>query len=133
LSKTYLDVVEELTKEKIDIKFFFFVDVLSSHYAKPDPSENCIFVDSPDNLVAIKDAIESAIEKENCSVLLFDTFSSLLIYQPSFPLLRFTHQLGEKNAIKIFIALKKDSVPEKDNTQLINDLKMFADKTIDLG
>jgi len=60
-----------------------------------------------------------------------------LIYQESFPILKFTHNLTvgkkEENVKKIYLILKKDSIPEEENKKLIDDLKMFADKTLDLG
>ncbi|MFH0929302.1 MAG: hypothetical protein V1818_03030 [Candidatus Aenigmatarchaeota archaeon] len=134
LSRPYKDVLNELRKNKINTKFFFFVDVLSSHYEKLKSHRNCTFVSSPNNIKMIKRAIENVIKKQKCNVLLFDTISALLIYQESFSVLQFTHGLTNKNedVKKIFIALKSDSVPEKENRELINDLKMFADKTMDL-
>lgn len=135
LSKTYKDVLDNLKRENIDTKFFFFIDVLSSHYEKPTPKRNCIFLDSPD-LKSIKEAIANAVEKENCGVLLFDTISTLLIYEGSFSILRFTHSLmieeKEERVKKVYIVLKKGVVPEEENEKLIKDLGMFADKTLDL-
>lgn len=136
LSRPYKDILNNLKKNNINTKFFFFIDVLSSHYEKISPHKNCMFLDSPNDLKLLVQAIETAIEKEKCSVLLFDTISALLIYQESFSILQFTHTLTvekkEERIKKLFIAIKKDSFPEKENKEFINDLKMFADKTIDL-
>ena len=136
LSRSYKDIINDLKKNDIDIKFFFFVDALSSHYEKPKYQRNCIFLESPSNLDSIKKAIETTIEKEKCNVLLIDTISALLIYQGIFSILKFTNSLKtekkEKKVEKIFIALKKDSIPERENKELLSDLKMFADKTLDL-
>lgn len=93
LSKPYKDVLNDLKKNGINTKLFFFIDILSSHYEQPKSRTNCIFLKSPINLKSIKDAITESIEKENCSVLLLDTISTLLIYQGSFSILRFTHSL----------------------------------------
>ncbi len=134
LSKTYGDVLEDLKKNSIDTKSFIFIDVLSSHYEKQPPRKNCIFLDSPDTNL-IKSAIEKAIEKEACNVLLFDTLSKMLTYQESFSVLKFAHSMtmGEKqeNVKKVFLVLKKEAAVEQENASLISDLKMFADKTID--
>jgi len=136
LSRPYKDIMNDLKKNDIDIKFFFFIDVLSSHYEKLKSQRNCMFLESPRNLDLIKKAIETTIEKEKCNVLLIDTISALLIYQGSFSILKFTNSITtenkEKKVEKIFIALKKDSVPERENKELLSDLKMFADKTLDL-
>ncbi|MFH0978165.1 MAG: hypothetical protein V1837_02575 [Candidatus Woesearchaeota archaeon] len=133
LTKPFKDLLQDFADNRIDSSFFFFVDVLSSHYGLPDPCSNCIFVDSPQNLEGIADAIAQAVERENCNLIVIDTISNLLLYQEGFPLLRFAHQLGEKDIVKLFLALKHDSVPAKENLELINDLRMLADQTIDLG
>lgn len=135
ISKPYGDVVEDLKKNGIDTKAFVFIDVLSSHYEKPRPIKNCIFLDSPD-LDSIKRAIDGAIAQEACSVLLFDTLSAMLIYQESFPVLRFAHSMtmgkNQENVKKVFLVLKKGNGIEKENASLISDLKMFADKTLEI-
>jgi archaellum biogenesis ATPase FlaH len=137
LSRPYKDVLSELKKNKINTKSFFFIDVLSSHYGKLSPRKNCIFLDSPDDLKSIKKAIGAAIKKGKCSVILFDTISALLIYQENFSILKFTHSLTteskKENVKKIFIALKDNSVLYRENKELLNDLRMFADKTVDMG
>jgi hypothetical protein len=136
VSKPCKDVLEDLRNNKLDTEFFFFIDVLSSHYSKQKPRKGCVFLDSPKNLDAIRSAIERAIEKNNCTVLLFDTLSSLLIYQESFPILKFAHSLtvekGE-NVIKLFLITKENPALEKENKELISDLSMFADRTLDFG
>lgn len=136
LSRPYKDVLADMEKNKIDNRQFFFIDVLSSYYEKPEPARNCIFLDSPSNLGEIKKAVERAIEKEHCGILFFDTLSSMLLYQENFPIIRFVHNLTVekgKCAMKIFIALKKDSIPEKEIIAFVGDLKMFADNMVELG
>lgn len=137
LSRTYKDVVDEFKENGIDTRRFIFIDTLSSHYGLPKPEKKCIFLNSPDDLESIKKAIEELIEKEKCSVLLFDTISALLIYQKTFSILKFTHSLTtEKNKEhlkKLFIVLKNGTVPEKEHIELVNDLQMFADRTLDLS
>lgn len=137
LSRPYEDVESELKKNKIKTGNFTFIDVLSSHYERPAPRKNCIFLDSPDNLDAIREAIVRAAGKEKFSVILLDTVSALLIYQEIFPILRFTNSLAsekeQENVKKVFIVLKNISGAEKEGSELIDDLKMFADKTLDMG
>ncbi len=136
VSRPYKDVIAELKRSKINTDFFFFIDVLSSHYGKPEPRKDCIFLDSPKDLDAIRNAIEWAIEKNDCTVLLFDTLSNLLVYQENFPILKFAHSLtlerGE-DVIKLFLIMKDNPVLENESKELISDLSMFADKTMDFG
>lgn len=137
LSRPYKDILSDLKKNNIDINLFFFVDTLSSYYERPKITTNCIFLESPANLGSIKKAVEKAIEKEKCNILLIDTISALLVYEGNFSILKFTNSLAteekEKKVEKFFIALKKNNIPEKENKELLKDLKMFADKTVELS
>lgn len=136
MSKPYTDVVRDLKDKGIDTANFFFIDVLTSHYKKPAPVSNCIFVPEPTDLVKIRLAIMKAVEDKKCSVILFDTISTLLIYQEISSIVKFTHHLlveeTQENTKKLFIILKEDSVPNEENQRLVKDLTMFADKTLDI-
>jgi hypothetical protein len=135
LSKPYADVVEDLKEQGIDTGNFFFIDTLSSYYGKPMPSENCIFVTKPNDLAGISIAVRKAVERNQCIVILFDTISTLLIYEESFPIVKFTHSLlseeEKTGTTKLFIVLKGDSVSKEESQRLVKDLAMFADKTLE--
>jgi predicted PP-loop superfamily ATPase len=137
MSKPYTDVKEDLRGNEIDTGNFFFIDVLTSHYKTPEPVENCIFIAEPTDLTAIRIAIRKAVEEKQCSVILLDTVSTLLIYQENHSILKFTHHLlmegKQENVKKLFIVLKGDTISLEENQRLVKDLEMFADKTIDLG
>lgn len=137
LSKPYSDVVSDLNERGIKTSNFIFIDVLSSHYKNPKPSKNCIFIRGPTELTKIRLAIKKAIEERKCSVIIFDTISTLLIYQETSSIVRFTHHLlSEKeheNVKKLFIVLKGDQISSDENIRLVEDLSMFADKTLDLS
>lgn len=134
LSRPYRDVQDDLRRENIDTADFFFIDALSSHYEMPGHRRNCIFLKSP-NLAEIMPAVRMLVKKERCRILLVDSVSAMLMYQESFQIISFTHSLtSEKWAggiRKVFMALKQ-GVLEKENNALINDLKMFADKIVEL-
>jgi hypothetical protein len=137
LNKPYTDVVEDLRDKGINTTDFFFIDVLTSHYKEPEPVENCTFVPAPTDLTAIRVAIKKAVEEKKHGVILFDTISTLLVYQKTFSIVKFTHHLltddSHEDVKKLFIALKGDDVPIEDSQRLIKDLTMFADKTLDLS
>jgi archaellum biogenesis ATPase FlaH len=136
LSSTYKDVVDVLGKKGIDVNSFFFIDVLSSHYGESSGMKNCIFVSSPVALEEIRDAIIKAIKEEKCGVVIFDTISSLLIYQESYSIVKFTNNfLANKlqdNIKKVFVVLKNSERLSKENMSLAKDIGMFADKTVEL-
>jgi hypothetical protein len=136
LSKPYTDVMGDLKNKDIDTKDFFFIDVLTSHYKEPEPVENCIFIQEPTDLAAIRVAIRKAVKMRKRNVIFFDTISTLLIYQQTSSIVKFTHHLlteENENVKKLFIALKGDSAPIEEIQRLVKDLTMFADKTLDLG
>ncbi len=136
LSKPYADVMEDLKGRGIDVTDFFFIDVLTSHYKEPEPVENCIFVSAPTDLTAIRVAIKKAVKEKKRNIVLLDTISTLLVYQETSSIVKFTHHLltdeNEKTK-KLFIALKGDTIPTEENQRLVNDLIMFADKTLELS
>ena len=138
LSKTCNDVIDELKTINLNINKFFFIDVLSSHYKKPKPIKNCIFLEAPSDLTAIRVAVTNAINKENCSVIIFDTISALLIYQEVFYIVKLTNDLKtekiHETSNTVFIVLKsQDKILRDLNTGMVKDLSMFADKTIDFS
>jgi len=136
LSKPYKDVIENLKNMDLDLAKFFFIDVYSSHYEKQGAVDNCIFLKEPGNLVAIEVAIDKAITQKNCSAVIFDTISSLLMYEQTHDIIRFTHNLTieerHKDLNKVFIILKGDPIVTKYNDSLIDDVQMFTDKSIEL-
>jgi archaellum biogenesis ATPase FlaH len=136
LSRPYTDIMEHLKDIGLDVNKFFFIDVLSSHYKKPKEVHNCIFIEGPSKLIAIHVAIKRAITEKNCSVVIFDTISSLLMYEQTHDIVKFTHELTieekHQDVNKIFIILKENSVLREYNKNLVEDIGMFVDKTIDL-
>jgi len=136
LSKPYMDVANDLRSRGIDVKEFHFIDVLSSHYGKRRPTDNCTFLDSPTDLADIRVAISNSLKEKKCSVVVFDTISTMLIYQETSKIVRFTHDFlseeRERNKI-LYLVLKHDSIPVDESERLLSDLKMFADRTINFN
>ena len=133
LSKPYTDVLKDLESMGMKRENFFFIDIMTSHYTKPIPQDDCIFLSSASNLDDIRQAVRKAVEEKNCSTILFDTISTLLIYQEKHSIVEFTHNLisekEQENTKKLFIVLKEGN---KEEDTLTDDLQMFADKKIDL-
>lgn len=135
LSKPYIDVYNDLKNRSIYVEKFHFIDVLTSHYEKKESTSNCTFLDSPTNLNEIRSALSNVIKEKDCSVVVVDTISTMLIYQQSSDIVRFTHEFlteeRERNKI-LYLVLKDDTIPLEENDKLVKDLSMFADNTIDL-
>lgn len=134
LSQPYTDISTGFKGLDIDPEKIYFIDVMSSHYEKKEDTSNCTFLDSPTELGSIRLAISRAMKEKECSVVLVDTISTMLIYQKTSTIVRFTHDFleEERDGNKIlYMVLKHDSIPMEENERLIKDLRMFADSTID--
>jgi archaellum biogenesis ATPase FlaH len=135
LSKPYTNVIEDMNNQGIDTNDFFFIDVMLSHYEEQKPVPNCTFIKEPHDLTAIRVAIKKAVSEKKCSVILFDTISTLLIYQQTSSIVKFAHNLineNEKEDVKKLFIVMKNSDSSGENKRLVSDLGMFADKTLEM-
>jgi hypothetical protein len=136
MSKPYSDVMDNLSALGMKTDKFFFVDVLSSHYTMPEPVSNCIFVNSPSDLEEIRLAIIDAVENHDCSAIIFDTITTMLVYQQTSSIVHFTNNLvsekKQENAKKLFIMLKDNAPGNHGAADLEKDLELFADRKIDM-
>ncbi|MBU4246391.1 MAG: hypothetical protein ABIF85_01540 [Nanoarchaeota archaeon] len=137
LSRTFDDVCGDFEKKGMDLKRFYFIDVLSSHYGKKKNEKNCLFLDSPTNIQEIKRTILTVLKEKKCNTLILDTISAMLVYHDARNIEQFTNDilLEEQNKEKIiYMAFKHNlcTLPHE-NEMLINDLNMFADKMIDIS
>ena len=134
LNKPYKDVMEDLTEQEVDVKNFFFIDVLSSYYKKQHPVDNCVFISAPTDTVSILDALMKAIKEKKCEIIVFDTISTLLIYRQPHLILKFVHKILEKKmksgSNKVLITLKGGRLMNYERDELIKDVIMFADNSI---
>ena len=136
LSKPYAEVIDNLKNQGINQDNFTFVDTVSSPHYKLQAIKNCYFVQGLENLKDIKKTIQKAVKKNECTAAIFDTISTLLIYQKTFDIVRFTHELitdEHQNKInKIFVILEEKGIYSEESKKLINDLNLFADKTFEI-
>ncbi|KYK27365.1 hypothetical protein AYK26_03845 [Euryarchaeota archaeon SM23-78] len=136
LSKPYSEVIDNLKNERINYEHFIFIDVISSLHYKLKPVKNCIFVTGPENLIELKKAIKRAVTKNECEAVIFDTISTLLIYQQTHSIIRFTHELiidkDQSTINKVYVVLKEKGIYRNESAKLIKDLNLFADKTIEM-
>lgn len=129
-TEPYGFITSNLKKNGIDVNKFFFIDTVTRKVQEPPKVDNCEFVTAPNALTEISVAFSKAINDKKCDSSLFDTLSSLLIYEDVHSLIQFVHNLLTKVRIAagrvVFVALKDDM-----NSELIKDLHMFVDKVID--
>lgn len=127
LNKIVVALSRSLDSSGADSKKFFFIDGVTKS-ANPDAPEcpNCVFVSSASALTDLSIAIDDVIKKENADALLFDSLSTLLIYNKDEVVTKFIHNLTNKlqtNGITtIFAALEGDM-----GSELIKEIGMFVD------
>jgi hypothetical protein len=135
LSNPYNEVIQNLTDEGIDSTDFTFVDVISSLHYPLQPITNCVFVPGPESLNEIKKAVHSVVQKKQCTAMIFDNISALLIYQQPDAIVKFTHDLIEdkehQHINKVYVMKRDGDLYRKDINRLIEDLNLFADKVIE--
>jgi len=139
LTKTFDTTKREFKKNDIDTNKFFFIDILSTHYKKQTPEENCKFIKSPQTKEKIKKTIIKSIKQNDCDCIIIDNIFSLLNYQENFDILKFTHCLKDGEISKlnikesILISLKEFENIEDIYEDLIKDISMFSDKVLELN
>ncbi|MDO8634531.1 MAG: ATPase domain-containing protein [archaeon] len=128
LNELYSNLFVSLREAKVDVKKFYFIDAITSTAeTNVQKKDNCVFVVSPNALVELSLAISSAIEEQKPRAVLFDSISTLLIYENPKTVVKFVHSLiGKIRAASIdafFTALEGDA-----KTPAIEDLGMFVDE-----
>ncbi|MFH0869556.1 MAG: hypothetical protein V1866_00685 [archaeon] len=135
LSTPHTNLINNLRVANIEYKNFVFVDAMSNTaHEDIEPGEKCISISRPDDLEEIKRAVKHAVTRNGCTMTIFDSISTLLIYHTPDTIVRFTNDLitdDKKNAIrKMFIMLKSDGLYKEESRRLVNDLNLFADKVV---
>jgi archaellum biogenesis ATPase FlaH len=132
INKPYSSLIEVFRKKGIPVDRFFFIDTVTKTVVEPEPVENVEFVSSPSALTELSIAISKMLRNKKFYCVLFDSLSTLLVYEGSLTVIKFTHSLMSKfralNSKGVFTVLKGDI-----KTELIKDLNMFADRIIDLN
>ncbi|MAG18239.1 MAG: hypothetical protein CL944_02075 [Candidatus Diapherotrites archaeon] len=127
LNEVYKSLMQHLKSLNLKPEKFFFVDAVTLTSDKSTTKEkNTIFVSSPNSLIELSLGITQALNTQNADALLFDSLSTLLIYEKESTVTKFIHSLiGKIKASGIdafFTALEGDYKSES-----IKDLGMFVD------
>lgn len=135
VNRPYENMVKTLEQNGIDTKKLFFIDAITQTVGgNPERKDSVIFVASPQNLTDVGIALSEALEsiKASDKFLFLDSLSTLLIYNSTGTIAKFSHFIASKMRLEgfkgIFISIEK----ETDET-LIKTLSQFCDKTIRYG
>ena len=132
LSKTFESMKELFGKEKIGMENIVFIDAISKTIRKmPDQADGCYFVSSPNSLTELEIAVIKVL-RHNIEYLVFDSLSTLLVYQKNAPVAKFVSALANNarggNAKALFYAIKSPG-----QAQMAAEVGAVVGKTIDMG
>ena len=132
LNRLYNPLKRKMQLDKVDTSKFVFIDcVTKTAVAQPEEHEDCIYVTAPNALTELSIAVTKSIQKNYPDVVLFDSLSTLLIYENPMIISQFIHSLTNKmNAFGVNIAF---TILEGDKEQgLIKDMNMFLEKVVNV-
>jgi hypothetical protein len=132
LNKTFDSLNEIFKKKKVNVKNIVFIDAISKTIKNvTNESEGVYYVSSPGALTEISLVISKFL-RHGFEYIIFDSLTSLLVYQGKAPVSKFVSSLVNKiKASKIKAVFYALSVKEQD--ALIKESGMFVDKVIELG
>ena len=127
LNKMYDALDSSLKKQKIDTSRFLYIDGVTKSVKKNVGKEkNCIYISTPQALTELSIAINKVIGSGQFDALLFDSLSTLLIYNKAESVCKFIHTFTNKvraqNMTAIFTALSSDT-----ETSVLKELGMYVD------
>ena len=123
LNKPCYTVAKAFSEAKADTKKLFFIDCVSQN-ARQSKGINVSYVSSPKALTELNIAINKVLGIQKTEIIVFDSLSTLLVYQQTQTIIKFVHSiistLRNKSSKAVFLCLKEDI-----KTDLIKDISMF--------
>jgi archaellum biogenesis ATPase FlaH len=130
LNKPYKQLVASFNKQKIALDNILIVDAISGTVGATSSAKNCINVSSPNALTELNITI-TGICGHTPELLLFDSLSTLLVYDKGATATKFIHSVINNLRIHkvkgLFTVLKSDA-----DTEFVKSVEMFADKVVEM-
>lgn len=131
-NKPYTTLVKNFEKAKIDTGKFCFIDCVTKCPSGTEAGGMVVCVSSPKALTEMNIAIKKVLETRRPEITLFDSISTLLIYEDPSVVTRFVHSIisafRSMGSKAVLISLKDDV-----KTEFSKDLSMFVDKIFEMG
>ena len=124
-------ILDDLKKNKIDEKNFYFIDCVTKTVVNPKNKENCMFLSSPNALTELSLALNKIVDSKSIDIILVDSLSSLLVYHKSNVLLKFVIHLINKIRQGTMVLLLVSSDDEK-QSELFKKLEPLVDNVLEL-
>lgn len=130
LNKPYKVLADSFSKQGIDLGKIHFIDGISGT-VKADDNCKVTFVASPKALTELSIEITESM-KDGIDAIIFDSVSTLLVYEEASTVVKFMHSLiakiRESNKNCIITSLLDDA-----DKSLLKDIGMFVDKVVELN
>ncbi|MFH0861713.1 MAG: ATPase domain-containing protein [Candidatus Altiarchaeota archaeon] len=131
LNRPYTSLVKTFKKGGLDTERIYFIDAITRTAQIPQECKECEFVSSPGALTELSVTISKVMDGGQYKYIVFDSLSTLLVYESDTTIAKFVHFLMAKVRVAgcnaLFTCLKQDA-----ESVLIKDINMFADKVIHL-
>lgn len=131
LNKPYDTLVPIFKKLGIETGKMIFVDCVTAGFRKPAAGLNVVSVSSPKALTEINITINKISDSKKFQGLVFDSLSTLLVYEQPSTVIKFSHSVISKlraaESHGVFMCLREDLKGE-----LMKDLSMFVDRIVEL-
>jgi archaellum biogenesis ATPase FlaH len=129
LNKPYESILEMISENDLDSGKFTFIDGITKTADIPVEDTGCVFISSPSSLTELSLGISNLIEGREYDFMLFDSLSTLLVYESQAVVSKFLHFIIAKLRLRgvntVFTCLNVDV-----ETTLMKDLNMFVDRIV---
>jgi len=131
LNRPCSDLTKMLAETSVDLNKFYFVDAITKTARIPEASNTCTYISSPGALTELSLAVSNFFDRNKADCLIFDSLSTLFVYESEMVITKFVHFLMAKLKVvgcdAYFTVLKGD-----ENSALVKDISMFADQIVDI-
>jgi len=133
LNELYDNLIRTFEENSINPDHFYFIDAITrTAQTNIDQRDNCYFVTSPNALIELSLVITEKINKMEPDLIIFDSLSTLFIYEKESIAVKFVHSLlGKIKAAgcdAVLTSLEGDA-----KRQAIKDLGMFVDEFLTMS
>ncbi|MFH1364926.1 MAG: hypothetical protein ABIH52_04735 [Candidatus Aenigmatarchaeota archaeon] len=130
-NRPYATLLASFEKRGIKTERIIFIDSATGSFKKIESKSKVIFISSPRALTEMNIEINKVIDKENVKQMLFDSLSTLLVYEQTSTVIKFSHSIISKlrsSNVKAVLTCLKDDM----DSEIIKDLSMFVDKMVEI-
>lgn len=131
LNRPCSSLMSTFKKAGVNTDSIHFIDAITKTAVNTEDTKQCSYVSSPGALTELSVKISKIVDKKEYDYIIFDSLSTLLVYESDSTIAKFVHFLMAKVRVAscnaIFTCLNQDA-----ESILIKDINMFADKVIDM-